>query len=419
MLSMVYSDIQGHLFVDDELAGVGRLGKTFWQLEDDEVIPLPEGADVMLLPDRLPVGVASDGTVQILDAVEGSGDRPLAVAAALPVGYTRTYLPGFERELGAGPLPLFGYTAVVSRDGVLCGAALLTDDPSKWAPEGGAPRGMARVVRQKIKASPRNRILEHLGRCAQEYHCCTAQNVFYCRWEAGIPISRSCNASCLGCISLQPSECCPSPQARIDFTPSVAEIVEVAVAHLEGAEDAIVSFGQGCEGDPLTEGLLLCEAVREIRRQTSRGTINMNTNAGLTGALASVVDAGLDSIRVSLFSPISDEYSSYHRPHGYALTDVAESMRMCGAAGVDLSVNLLTFPGVTDDPLRVDALVHLLRASGVGLVQLRNLNLDPDALFDAIGIRESQEPLGIRGMIARIIEEVPGARVGNYSKPRA
>ena len=54
--------------------------------------------------------------------------------------------------------------------------------------------------------------------------------------------------------------------------------MELAVDHLEHAPEAIVSFGQGCEGEPLTEYSLIADCIRDMRAATSKGTINLNTN---------------------------------------------------------------------------------------------------------------------------------------------
>jgi len=75
-----------------------------------------------------------------------------------------------------------------------------------------------------------------------------------------------------------------------------------------------VSFGQGCEGEPLINGDLLCRAVRLVREKTIRGTINLNTNASRPQAVEKLVDAGLDSIRVSVNSFREVLYNAYYRP---------------------------------------------------------------------------------------------------------
>src|SRR6266513_4281008 len=104
-----------------------------------------------------------------------------------------------------------------------------------------------------FRSYPRNRIIAQHAHCALDYSCPTASNLFFGRWEMAIAVSPGCNARCIGCISKQEEEYLISPQDRLTFIPSVDEIVEIAVPHLESAENAIVSFGQGCEGEPLLQ----------------------------------------------------------------------------------------------------------------------------------------------------------------------
>ena len=72
----------------------------------------------------------------------------------------------------------------------------------------------------------------------------------------GIPVSPVCNAQCLGCISLQPSECCPSPQTRIAEHLSSRNSGTWATSPKPWSE-AIISFGQGCEGEPSLQGQII------------------------------------------------------------------------------------------------------------------------------------------------------------------
>ena len=103
---------------------------------------------------------------------------------------------------------------------------------------------------------------------------------------------------------------------RITFVPSPEEIADVAAPHLAQAEQAVASFGQGCEGEPLLQGPTLLAALKLIRRQVSRGTINLNTNASRPETVARLVAAGLDSMRVSLNSARPEYYAAYYRPRG-------------------------------------------------------------------------------------------------------
>ena len=99
-------------------------------------------------------------------------------------------------------------------------------------------------------------------------------NFFLGRWEAPLPTSPICNAACLGCISLQSEGVPPASQDRITFVPTTEEVAGVAVPHLNRAQRPVVSFGQGCEGEPLLQAKLLERSVIKIREKTDRGTIN-------------------------------------------------------------------------------------------------------------------------------------------------
>jgi wyosine [tRNA(Phe)-imidazoG37] synthetase (radical SAM superfamily) len=238
------------------------------------------------------------------------------------------------------------------------------------------------------------------------------------RWEAPLPTSPSCNARCLGCLSLQPSgSCCPAMQERIPFTPTVSEILEVAAPHLEAAPRAVASFGQGCEGEPLLQAPLLAEAVRAIRARTGRGTLNLNTNASRPAALARVLEAGLDSVRVSLNSARPELYRAYARPRGYGFEDVVEAMREVKRRGRFLSINYFVFPGVTDDPSEWAAFRRLLREVRPDLIQWRNLNLDPAWYWGLARPLRSGEPVGVATILARVRREFPRVRFGYYNPP--
>ena len=122
-----------------------------------------------------------------------------------------------------------------------------------------------------------------------------------------LPTSPVCNAACIGCISLQPSGCCPATQDRIQFVPRADEIAEIAVPHLKNAIKPIVSFGQGCEGEPLLSSRNNRKIDRTISESaTDKGTINLNTNASIPGNVDRLIKAGLDSIRVSMNSARQD-----------------------------------------------------------------------------------------------------------------
>ncbi|MHB8986092.1 MAG: radical SAM protein [Eubacteriales bacterium] len=415
MYHMLYADGDCKLIEHPGLRAAGRTGGYITEILEGDLAELPEGASFVLVPGRAPVGIDRRGRFAVVerDEAAGSGGGPaFAVGALLPQGYTRTLLPAYRRAKGEATLPLFGYTAIAGRGGKVYAAARLTEDPGPWDPALYNSEDLPGLVRQKLDAMPGNRIVRQLSRCALEYGCFTAQNIFYGRREGGVPVSPSCNADCLGCISLQPAGCCPAPQSRIDFRPDPGEVADVAIAHLNG-EGAIVSFGQGCEGEPALASATVAGAISRIRSATGLGTINMNTNGGFTAGVAEIAAAGLDAVRVSLISAREETYSAYYRPRGYSLADVRRSIRHCAAAGVYTSLNLLVMPGLTDRAGETEALTGLVRETGVQMVQLRNLNIDPDFLFERLPEPEG-ELLGIGGL-TEALAAVPGLRVGSFS----
>ena len=225
---------------------------------------------------------------------------------------------------------------------------------------------------------PENRICQQLTRCALDYGCRAAQNYFLGRHEAPLPTSVACNAQCIGCISLQPDGAFRASHERITRRVQADEIVALARDHWSRVPDGVVSFGQGCEGEPLLEADVLVEAVRTLDGSTPRGSINLNSNASLPEAVARMADAGLDSMRVSLNSPRHDVYEAYYNPRHYTFADVERSVMEMKKRGRWVSINLLYYPGVTDTPAEMEALSAFLTRTRLDMVQVRNLNVDPE-----------------------------------------
>ncbi len=368
----------------------------------DELLPAPPGTVPTLLPGRSPL---------LLDRrVTKNG---FALAALLPAGYTRLLLPAYRTRPGAPALPLFGYTFACVIDDELHVAATRTDASDDWKPRTFAANELEAIVARRRSCDPHNTVLAQLEVCATQYGCFTAQNVFLERGEAALPVSPTCNARCIGCISEQDSDAgFPSPQVRVSDEVTAEALARIAVGHLARVRDAIVSFGQGCEGEPLLRVTTIARAIEAIRATTRAGTINLNTNGSLPRSLGSLIDAGLDAVRVSLNSFRPDVYARYYRPLGYDLDDVLESVRRAVGAGLRVSLNLLTHPGVTDDPLEVAAGDAFLSHTRVAMVQTRTLNIDPERYFASVG-RPERAPLGMREALRRI--QAAGVRVGNFT----
>jgi molybdenum cofactor biosynthesis enzyme MoaA len=407
---LVYCTPEGEIHEEPRLQAL-TFGKR--PLIASELMPLPDGATLSMMPDRLAVGQKRNGELQVIPAARG-----WAAAALLPIGYTRTQLPAYEKVPGTEPLPFFGYSAVAGMNGRLYVAALQTDDPRKWHPRAFNTRTLTRLVNEKQAAYPRNRIIAQHAHCALDYSCPTASNLFFGRWEMAIAVSPGCNARCIGCISKQEEEDLISPQDRLTFIPTVDEIVEVALPHLEQAEESIVSFGQGCEGEPLLQWRRIEQAIKAVRERTDKGVININTNASNPRWLQRLYDAGLDTIRASTISGHPETYNAYYRPLGYTFEDVKESLKLARDARVYSSINLLSFPGMIDREREVEALLTFVQETGLRLIQLRNLNIDPEVLLPRMpGLDTMGKALGMRTMIEIIKKEAPQVEIGNFTRP--
>jgi len=273
-------------------------------------------------------------------------------------------------------------------------------------------------VKEHLARFPGNKVLEQLKVCALVYRCFTSQNVFYARDEGGLPASVMCNAQCIGCISDQPEDGPPSSHERMVNGPSAEELADVAVWHLEHAPGrTMVSFGQGCEGEPLTRWKFIAEAIRLTRARTRRGSININTNGSLTKGLDALFDAGLDAVRVSLNSAVKDLYEAYYRPNRYGWEDVEASIALARKRKAYVALNLLLFPGVTDRQGEADALVRLVKKYRVNQIQTRPLAIDPLQYIEiARGRGAGGDPIGVANLIRRFKKEAPWVTVGNFAR---
>jgi pyruvate-formate lyase-activating enzyme len=407
MNRLLYATADGRLCVDDSLQATARSG---WEIGvANRLIPLPAGATLVHLPGRIPLGRSSSGEIGPLD--DGGA---VAVAAVLPPGYLRTWLPAYADDGQPPVLPLYGYAAVAAVDGEPHVAAMRTDRWSAWDPQAGNRRHIDREIRAARRPLPDSRLRRHLERCATDYRCLTAQNLFLRRGEGAIPVSPACNAACLGCISEQWGDVA-SPQTRLAFAPTAAEIAELAGWHLSAGPSNFVSFGQGCEGEALTRGAALVEATRRIRSAWPEATIHINTNGSRPDVLRRLIDAGLNSIRISIFSLDDVRFRAYYRPVGYGLGQVAHCAELVAAAGGQVTINLLTFPGISDAQPEIDALVAFVREHGVHQVQLRSLNVDPHWLLARIP--HPTRGIGMRRFVKDLTNRCPGLQLGNFTRP--
>ena len=416
---LVYADQQGNIYDHPELGLAGSAAGAWEAVDETQCIPLPEGSELFLLPGRLPVGVGSAGSFEVLeDDPVNPGQRPQAVAAFMAPAHTATLNAAWQTQANAPTLPLFAYAAVGFVRGSFVVTGLRIDPlPRQDAARFPSPERIASQARRLMRTYSKNRLWQHLGTCALTYCCPAARNLMLGRWEGPLPTSPACNAGCLGCLSHQPEGRFPATQERIKFSPSAHEVAEVALHHFVHGRESLVSFGQGCEGEPLLMGELLAESINLIRQKEPRGTVNLNSNGSLPATVQRLMREGLSSLRVSLNSLIPERHQAYYRPQGWSLADAIESIRTVKRHGGFCSINLLCLPGVTDRPEEAEALFELVESTRLDLIQWRNLNIDPEVYLRELGLSAPRARLGMERLIKETKLRFPWLRHG-YFNPR-
>jgi len=410
---LLYSDGQGNIFEDTTLYAVGRAGWDAFPVEPEDWIELPAGGNLYELPGRKGIGIdVETGNMRLCD-------KGWAVAAFIPPAHTGLFMSAYETQPDAPTLPLFCYTAAGWEDDKFYVTAVRIEADIRQEAPGYDEVKIENGTNALLAAYPHNRLVKHLmDNCCQTYTCPAARNLSLSRWECPVPTSPACNANCIGCISFQPEEeTIIATQDRLTFKPTPEEIVEFTVPHLMNAPYPIISFGQGCEGEPLLMWETIREAILEIRKHTNKGSININTNGSKPDAVKALCKAGLNSIRVSTNSARKEIYTPYYRPNNYQFEDIIESIKVVRSYGGWASINYFVFPGMTDTVEEYEALRKLIQDTDLSMIQWRNFNIDPDWYLGHLGIVETGEIMGVKQLQDLIKEEFPNVKYGYFNPP--
>jgi len=411
---LLYADPQGNTFEDRTLYALGRSGWDALDVPLEEWIEIPNGGTLYTLPDRQAIGIdVKTGELRVCE-------KGRAVSAFVPPAYTVLRLVPYVTLPEATPLPLYCYSAVGWAGGKIYVAATRIEQDIRQEAAGYDDAMIEAGIEKLTAAYPHNRLVKHLAEnCAERYCCPAARNFFLGRWECPIPISPACNANCLGCISFIPeTEVFQSSHDRLDFKPSADEVVEYTVPHLESAPYPIVSFGQGCEGEPLLMWETIKESIIRIRKFTDKGSININTNGSKPDAVKILCEAGLNSIRVSMNSAQASLYTNYYLPNNYQFRDIVESLKIVRDHGGWASINYFVFPGVTDTEAEYEALCELIDYTRLHMIQWRNFNIDPDFYLNKLHIAPEEEMIGILPLMMRLRLRYPDLKFGYFNPPR-
>lgn len=432
--NMVFSTDDGQLLEHPYLKMAVHNGVDFALPEPLNLNIIPERWDVMQLPDTYPVGYdPQTGAFEVVDTLPGTTTRPRAAAIHPPPGFVRQYLPAAKYlpftagnkagrlavvDEGGMPgrsgLPLWAYTAVGWQKGGVVAGMFQADELTRWHPDFYYQDNLQDRVRERLDLDPNNPVLNQLKECAIDYKCCCAQNIFYGRWEAAIPMAPACNAQCLGCLSKDAEWDAPTPQKRLKFSPDGNDIGRVIAHHLKTAPEPMASFGQGCEGEPTLSGEALVEGVRKARAEATQGIIHVNTNGSRPNIIARAAAEGLNSIRVSVNSFDEKVFEAYYRPKDYKLATLYQTLKTARDAGLYKCINLLIWPGWTDTPSELERLSKLVSDGMLDMIQLRNLCVDP-AHYAKVLPAEREKPMGMRALVEELHRRHPDLRFGTFN----
>ena len=417
---LLVADKKGKIYLMPELAACGMKAGLFFKIDPADLIELPFGSELFAMPDRLPVGYSlRSKDFLTIGRRTCSGDDCFGVSAFISPGYTITYNSCYVEKQKARLLPLFSYAAVCLYKNKFHVTAIKVDREKRQDLRFMSMEKIKAGIKKTRKIFPRNRLFKHLEKCALCYSCPAAKNLFLSRYEAPLPTSPYCNSRCIGCISYQPDKRCAVTQPRIRFIPKPEEIAEVALFHMENVKDPVVSFGQGCEGEPLLAGDAIEGAIRIIRDKTKKGVINLNTNASRPDTVKRLFAAGLNSIRVSINSTQKTYYDRYYKPKGYEFNDVINSITVAKKSAGFVSLNYLSMPGFTDSRQEFRSFRNFVEKTKVDMIQLRNLNIDPAYYLRSIRFSaEREELLGMKEAIKKIKNLFPHLMLGYFNPSR-
>lgn len=413
----VFCDDKGRLYDHPELLMAGHDGPACEAIDPSGLIPVPRGSDFMMLPERLPVGI-DPANGEPVEFARYGGKKAYAAAIFMAPAHVQTFRAAYLRSVDAPTLPLYAYTALGYADGTFYAAGARIDEDQRQDPWRFDMEAIESGIGEVTVLLGKNRLVQQLEKCALAYCCRAAQNFFLGRWEAPLPVSTACNSTCVGCLSLQKDGTFKASHDRLSEPPSADEVAEVALFHIGRVPEAVVSFGQGCEGEPLLKGDLLEASISRIRQETALGTINLNTNASMPQVVSRLFDAGLDSIRVSVNSFREELYNAYYRPAGYTVGDVVETIRIARMRGRFISLNLLVFPGVSDTPVEFEKTREIVCDFDIDMVQMRNMNIDPDLYIGVLPDGSHSAGMGIAAFMRRLREAHTDIRYGYFNPPK-
>ena len=97
--------------------------------------------------------------------------------------------------------------------------------------------------------------------------------------------------------------------------------------------------------------------------------------------------------------------------------DAKRSISVVKANGGFASINYFILPGFTDQESEFNALRKLISETRLDMIQMRNLNIDPDWYLEQMKSGPYEKKMGIRRLISHIRDEFPDVKLGYFNPP--
>jgi hypothetical protein len=145
-----------------------------------DLIPLPKGSELFVLPERMPIGCDPVTAEPLLveDNPFTPGESIQAVAAFMAPAHTSILTSAYRSTDTAPLLPLFAYTAVGWSNGRFWVAAFRSDPDKRQDSDQYKQSSVEQKTKRQLKKHLDNRLIQHLGKCCLVYGCPAARNYF-------------------------------------------------------------------------------------------------------------------------------------------------------------------------------------------------------------------------------------------------
>jgi diaminopimelate epimerase len=270
----------------------------------DELIPAPPGTVTTMLPGRAPL-LAGRRVADAAHALARCCRRATRGCCCRPIG----------RRPDAPALPLFGYTFACVVDDELHVAAMRTDESEDWTPRAFAAGELEALLARASDRSAQPHARASRAVLARIRLLHRAERLSRARRSGAAGLARVQRA-CVGCISeLDPTPGCPR-RRRGRLRAAGRRTRAHRAPSPRARPDGIVSFGQGCEGEPLLRVTTIARAIERDPRRAERHDQPQHERFAAEERCAADRRRAASGAHQPQLVPARDVYAAYYRPVG-------------------------------------------------------------------------------------------------------